>query len=79
VPETPDDAISLGMVKLHHDDARGCSYGGRRFPGTKDGIALVPAEDASDLLARGFVPINQGQCRRHGELGHRRADRFAEV
>ena len=48
-----------GMVRLHHDAARGCSYGGREYPGDENGDVLVPAEAVSDLLAHGFVPTLQ--------------------
>src|SRR6266436_1222703 len=59
-PKTADDAVSAGMLKLHHDGATGCCYGGRRYPGDGNGDVLVPAEAASDLLAHGFVPVLQG-------------------
>ena len=68
VPMTADDAVSAGMLKLHHDDAAGCCYGGRRYPGDENGDVLVPAEAASDLVAHGFVPVLQGAtpaCQAH--------------
>lgn len=53
----PDEApLGGGMVRLHHEDAAGCSYGGREYSGDEKGDVLVPAEAASDLLAHGFVP-----------------------
>jgi hypothetical protein len=60
VPDTPDDAVSAGILKLHHHAAAGCCYGGRRYPGDENGDVLVPAEAASELLAHGFVPVLQG-------------------
>jgi hypothetical protein len=55
--KTGDDAISVGSLKLHHDDAAGCSYAGRQYLGDANGDVLVPAEATSELLAHGFVPI----------------------
>ena len=55
--QTCDRAISAGVLTLHHDDAAGCSYGGRQFFGDSNGDVLVPAEAASELLAHGFVPV----------------------
>ena len=43
------------MVKLHHADAAGCSYGGREYPADTLGDVLVPAEAVGDLLVHGFV------------------------
>jgi hypothetical protein len=60
VPKTADDVVSAGMLRLHHDGAAGCCYGGRRYPGDENGDVLVPAEAASELLAHGFVPVLQG-------------------
>ncbi len=52
-----DNAISVGVLTLHHDDAAGCSYAGRRYLGDSNGAVLVPAEAVSELLAHGFVPV----------------------
>jgi hypothetical protein len=60
VPKTTGDVVSAGMLKLHHDGAAGCCYGGRRYPGDENGDVLVPAEAASELLAHGLVPVLQG-------------------
>jgi hypothetical protein len=60
LPKTIGDVVSAGILKLHHDGAAGCSYGGRRYLGDENGDVLVPAEAASELLARGFVPVLQG-------------------
>jgi hypothetical protein len=49
--------ISVGTLKLHHDDAAGCSYRGHQYLGDANGDVLVPAEAASELLAHGFVPV----------------------
>lgn len=48
-----------GMVKLHHDNAAGCSYDGRQYPGDENGDVLVPAAAASELLAHGFALVPQ--------------------
>ena len=50
-------AISVGVIKLHNDDARGCSYAGCRYLADPNGDVLVPAEAVSELLAHGFVPV----------------------
>ena len=52
-----DNAISAGVLTLHHDDAAGCSYAGRQYLGDSNGDVLVPAEAVSELLAHGFVPV----------------------
>ena len=52
-----DNRVSVGVLTLHHDDAAGCSYAGRRFLGDSNGNVLVPAEAASELSAHGFVPV----------------------
>ncbi len=52
-----DNAISAGVLTLHHDDASGCSYAGRQFLSDSNGDVHVPAEAASELLAHGFVPV----------------------
>jgi hypothetical protein len=49
--------VSAGEFTLHHDDAAGCSYAGRRFLADSNGNVLVPAEAASELSAHGFVPV----------------------
>lgn len=51
------DVISAGAVKLHHDDAAGCSYAGRQYLRDAQGDVLVPAEATSELLAHGFAPV----------------------
>jgi len=55
-PEVGRDA---GLVKLHHDDAAGCSYNGCAYRRDGNGDVLVPAEAASDLEAHGFVPMTR--------------------
>jgi hypothetical protein len=52
-----DNMVSAGEFTLHHDDAAGCSYVGRRFFVDANGNVLVPAEAASELSAHGFVPV----------------------
>jgi hypothetical protein len=52
----PADADRNGLVRLHHDDAGGCSYAGCEYPSDEKGDVLVPAEAAADLIAHGFVP-----------------------
>jgi hypothetical protein len=52
-----DNAISVGVLTLHHDDAAGCSYAGRQYLGDSNGDVLVPAEAVSELSGHGFVPV----------------------
>jgi hypothetical protein len=52
-----DNAISAGVLTLHHDDAAGCSYAGRQFLSDAKGDVRVPAAAGSELSAHGFVPI----------------------
>ena len=52
-----DNAISAGVLTLHHDDAAGCCYACRQFLSDSNGDVRVPAEAASELLAHGFVPV----------------------
>jgi hypothetical protein len=56
-PKTMDSLPSAGAVKLHHDEAAGCSYRGRQYHGDHNGDVLVPAEAAAELLAHGFAPV----------------------
>jgi hypothetical protein len=48
-----------GLVRLHHDNAAGCSYDGCSYPRDCNGDVLVPAEATSDLEAHGFVPLTR--------------------
>jgi hypothetical protein len=52
----PNAADPSFLVRLHHDDARGCSYSGCEYSSDENGYVLVPAEAAADLMAHGFVP-----------------------
>jgi hypothetical protein len=52
-----DNMVSAGEFTLHHGDAAGCSYAGRRFFADSNGNVLAPAEAASELSAHGFVPV----------------------
>jgi hypothetical protein len=52
-----DNVVSAGVFTLHHDDAAGCSYAGRRYLGDPNGNVLLPAEADSELSAHGFVPF----------------------
>ena len=51
------NAISAGVLTLHHEDATGCSYAGRQYIGDSSGNVLMPAEAVSELSAHGFVPV----------------------
>jgi len=55
--ETCDEMASIGMLRLHHENAAGCSCLGQRYIGDKNGDVLVPAEAASELIGHGFVPV----------------------
>ena len=48
-----DDAIAVGALKLHHEDATGCSYAGLQYFADVNGDVLVPAEATSELSAHG--------------------------
>jgi hypothetical protein len=50
---------AVEMIKLHHDNAAGCSYGGRYYPGDENGDVLVPAEAVPELVAHGYWPLPQ--------------------
>ena len=53
----PPNADSTPVVRLHHDDAGGCSYAGSEYPSDERGDVLVPADAAAELAAHGFVPV----------------------
>jgi hypothetical protein len=55
--KTRVDVVSAGTLKLHHDDAAGCSYAGRQYLRDVHGDVLVPAEAASELSAHGFAAV----------------------
>jgi hypothetical protein len=55
------NAISVGLLALHHADAAGCCYAGRRYHGDSNGDVVVPAEAASELSAHGFVPLYEAE------------------
>jgi len=55
--ETSSEVVSIGVLKLHHENAAGCSYLGRQYLGDKNGDVLVPAKAASELIAHGFVSV----------------------
>jgi hypothetical protein len=59
MPKTTEGKLSIGKVKLHHEDAAGCSYAGRQYRTDEKGDVLVPAEAAADLLAHGFAAVLQ--------------------
>jgi hypothetical protein len=51
------------LVRLHHDTAAGCSYGGDAYWSDDNGDVLVPAEAVADLLGHGFVPVPRDESR----------------
>src|SRR5487761_1002471 len=53
----PTNADPTPLVRLHHDDAGGCSYAGSEYPSDERGDVLVPPEAAADLAAHGFAPV----------------------
>jgi hypothetical protein len=53
----PSNADPNPLVRLHHDDAGGCSYAGCEYPSDESGNVLVPPEAAAVLAAHGFVPV----------------------
>ncbi len=52
----PNETERNCLVRLHHDDAAGCSYAGCNYPSDQNGDVLVPAAAVADLTAHGFVP-----------------------
>jgi hypothetical protein len=51
------NAASAGNIRLHHDSAAGCSYGGCLYSCDENGEVLVPAEGVEELSAHGFTPV----------------------
>jgi hypothetical protein len=58
-PAQSSNTGANGLVRLHHDDALGCSYAGQGYPSDQNGDVLVPAEAAAALMAHGFVPTSK--------------------
>jgi hypothetical protein len=56
VPKMIANARSAGNIRLHHDSAAGCSYGGCRYSCDENGEVVVPAEAVEELSAHGFAP-----------------------
>lgn len=61
ITRSDDAAMPVGILKLHHDDAGGCSYAGCRYRPDSNGDVRVPAEAVSELSAHGFVPVFEGE------------------
>jgi hypothetical protein len=55
------DTDPNSLVRLHHQFAGGCSYGGRAYQSDDHGDVLVPAEAVAELLGHGFVPVPQDE------------------
>jgi hypothetical protein len=55
--KTTGESVSSGALRLHHDDATGCSYAGLQYLSDFSGDVTVPAEAASELASHGFVPV----------------------
>ena len=55
----PPEQEPAGSIRLHHDSAGACSYGGRQYQGDADGDVLVPAPAAAELMAHGYVLVLQ--------------------
>lgn len=64
-PSKPQSGDLQGnaLVRLHHDTAGACSYGGSKYRADKNGDFLVPAEAVADLTAHGFMPIQPDGAR----------------
>jgi hypothetical protein len=60
----PAAAAPIGLVRLHHDDARGCSYAGCEYHSDANSYVSVPAEAAANLVPHGFIAVseNDSQC-----------------
>jgi hypothetical protein len=57
VTKTAVFSVPVGMLKLHHDEAAGCSYAGCGYSGDENGDVLVPAAAVRELVAHGFKPV----------------------
>ena len=57
VATTNEGSVERGMIRLHHCEAAGCSYGGRHYPNDANGDVIVPAAAAMALLAHGFESV----------------------
>lgn len=57
MPRTIDDMTAADLLKMHHDDASGCCFAGKRYFADENGDVLVPAEAAAELLAHRFAPV----------------------
>jgi len=55
--KTAGESVSSGALRLHHDDATGCSYAGLQYQSDLSGDVTVPAKAASELASHGFVPV----------------------
>jgi hypothetical protein len=57
---TVADAAALepdaGLVRLHHEDAAGCSHAGIAYAADRHGDVLVPATAVGELRSHGFLP-----------------------
>jgi len=58
----PSGLQSGTLVRLHHETAGSCSYGGGEYRADKNGDVLVPAEAVVDLVAHGFMPVQPGDA-----------------
>ncbi len=65
------------LVRLHHDDAGGCSYAGRGYPSRPKRRRFGSGAGSADLIAHGFVPAPEGGLRR--EAGTVTADRAGKA
>jgi hypothetical protein len=54
------EAGAAELIRLHHDAAEACSYGGQQYRSDAAGDVLVPAEAAAELAAHGYVPVLPG-------------------
>jgi hypothetical protein len=62
--------LQLGpLVRLHHDTAASCSYGGGEYRADKNGDVLVPAAAVVDLMAHEFMPVQPEEAR-HGQVSN---------
>lgn len=61
----PAAAGPIGLVRLHHDDAGGCSYAGCEYHSDANGYVSVPAEAAANLMPHGFIAVSEDDTQ-HG-------------
>jgi hypothetical protein len=61
-------AMPAGRVRVRHPEGIGCSFDGQAYEPDADGIVMVPAAAAAELMAHGFVAVDEPAPAKAGEL-----------